>query len=57
MVILNFCFKKFGFGLHADSVVLVGFLHGLRSVEVRSIFVPNPFKQMLGSLLPQLQLC
>ena len=23
MVILNFCFKKFGLGLHADSVVLV----------------------------------
>ena len=27
MVILNFCFKKFGFGLHADSIVLVDFLH------------------------------
>ena len=48
MVILNFFFKKFGFGLHADSVVLVDFLHVLRSVEVRFISAPNPFKLMLG---------
>ena len=44
MVILNFCFKKFGFGLHADSVVLVDFLHVLRSIEVRFISTPNPFE-------------
>ena len=48
VVILNFCFKKFRFGLHADSVVLVDFLHVLRSVEVRFISVPNPFEQTLG---------
>ena len=48
MVILNFCYKKFRFGLHADSVVLVDFLHVLRSIEMRFIFAPNPFKQMLG---------
>ena len=44
MVILDLCFKKFRFGLHAGSVVLVDFLHILRSVEMRSISVPNPFK-------------
>ena len=33
MVILNLCFKKFGFGLDAGSVVLVDFLHILRSVK------------------------
>ena len=44
MVILDLCFKKFGFGLHAGSVVLVDFLHILRSVEMRFIFAPNPFK-------------
>ena len=48
MVILNFCFKKFGFVLHADSVVLVDFLHVLRSTEVRFISMPNPFEQTLG---------
>ena len=45
---MNFCFKKFGFGLHVDSVVVVNFLHVLRSVEVRFISVPNPFEQTLG---------
>ena len=48
LVILDFCFKKFGFCLHADSVVLVDFLHVLRSIEVRFISAPNPFKQTLG---------
>ena len=48
VVILIFCFKKFGFGLHADSVVLVDFLHVLRYVEVRFISLPNPFEQILG---------
>ena len=48
VVILDFCFKKFGFCLHADSVVLVDFLHVLRSIEVRFISAPNPFKQMLS---------
>ena len=31
-----------------DSVVLVDFLHVLRSVEVRLISMPNPFEQTLG---------
>ena len=38
---------NFGFGLHVDSVVVVNFLHVLRSVEVRFISVPNPFEQTL----------
>ena len=50
MVILNFCFKKFRFGLHAESVVLVDFLHVLRSIKVRFISAPNPFKLTLGLL-------
>ena len=33
---------------NADSVVLVDFLHVLRSVEVRFISAPNPFEQTLG---------
>ena len=48
MVILNFCFRKFRFGLHADSVVLGDFLHVLRSIEVRFISAQNLFKQTLG---------
>ena len=44
MVILNLCFKKFGLGLHAGSVVLVDSLYVLRFVEMRFISVPNPFK-------------
>ena len=44
MIILNLCFKKFGFGLDAGSVVLVDFLHVLRSVEMRFISAPDPFK-------------
>ena len=38
-------FKKFGFSLHADSVVLVDFLHVLRSIEVRFISAPNHFEK------------
>ena len=48
VVILNFCFKKLRFGLHADSIVLVDFLHVLRSIEMRFISAPNLFKQTLG---------
>ena len=48
MIILNFCFKEFRFGLHADSIVLVDFLHVLRSIEGRFTSVPNPFEQALG---------
>ena len=48
VVILIFCFKKFGFCLHADSVVLVDFLHVLRSIEVRFISPPNPFERLVS---------
>ena len=48
VIILNFCFKEFRFGLHADSIVLVNFLHVLGSIEARFISAPNPFKQTLG---------
>ena len=48
MVILDFSFKKFRFCLHADSVVLVDFLHVLRSIEVTFISAPNPFEPTLG---------
>ena len=61
MFILNLCFMKFGFGLHAGSVVLVDFLHVLSeiqlSVKVRFISAPNPFHIDTWSLLQQLQLC
>ena len=45
---LEFCPKKLGFGLHADSIVLMNFLHILWSIEGRSVSVPDTFKQMLG---------
>ena len=44
----NFCFKEFRCSLHADFIVLVDFLHVLRSIEGRFISGPNTFKQMLG---------
>ena len=48
MIILNLCFKELRFGLHADSVVLVDFLHVLGSIEGGFISSPNAFKQTLG---------
>ena len=48
MIIPNFCLKEFRFGLHADSIVLVDFLHVLRSIEGRFVSAPNPFEQMLA---------
>ena len=47
-IVPNFCFKEFRFGLHADFIVLVDFLHVLGSIEARFISAPNTFKQMLG---------
>ena len=47
MILLNFCFKEFIFGLRADSIVLVDFLHALGSIEGRFISAPNQFEQML----------
>ena len=48
VIILNFCFKEFRFGLHVDSIILVDFMHVLRSIEGRFISEPSPFKQTLG---------
>ena len=48
MIVLDFCFKEFKFGLHADSIVLVNFLHVLGSIEGRFISLPYAFKQTLG---------
>ena len=48
VIILNFCFKELRFDLHADSVVLVDFLHVLGSIEDEFISSPNVFKQTLG---------
>ena len=50
VIILNFCFKELRFGLHADYVVLVDFLHVLGSIEGGFISSPNEFKQTLGLL-------
>ena len=48
VIFLNFCFKEFRFGLHADSIVLVDFLHVLGYIEGRFISAPNPFEQTHG---------
>ena len=37
MIVPNFCFEEFRFGLHADFIVLVDFLHVLGSIEGRLI--------------------
>ena len=50
MIILNFCFKELRFGPHADSIVMVDFLHVLGSIEGVFISLPNAFKQTLGLL-------
>ena len=50
MIILNFFFEELGFGLHADSIILVNLLHVLGSIESRSISSPNAFKQTLSLL-------
>ena len=47
-IVLDLCCKEFRFGLHADSVVLVDFLHVLGSIEGRFVSAPDAFKQMLG---------
>ena len=48
MIVLNFCFKEFRFGLHADSIVLMNFLHALGSIECTFVSGPDAFKQTLG---------
>ena len=50
MIVSNFFFEEFRFGLHADFIVLVDFLHVLGSIEGRFISTPNTFKQTLGLL-------
>ena len=44
----EFCFKELRFGVHADSVVLVNFLHVLGSIKGEFISSLNAFKQTLG---------
>ena len=48
VIILNFCLKEFRFGLHANSIVLVDFLHVSGSIEGRFTSAPNPFERTLG---------
>ena len=48
VIVLNFCFKELRFGLHADSIVLVDFLHVLGSIKGKFISAPDAFKQMGG---------
>ena len=47
VIVPNFCFKEFRFGLHADFIVLVDFLHVLGSIEGRFISAPNMFKRLI----------
>ena len=44
-------FKELRFGLHADSIILVDFLHVLGSIEGGFISSPNVFKQTFGLLM------
>ena len=48
MIVLNFCSKELRLGVHADSIVLVDFLHVLGSIEGGFISSPNSFKQTFG---------
>ena len=48
MIVLNFRFKELRFGLHADSIILMDFLHVPGSIEGGFISLPNAFKQTFG---------
>ena len=48
VIVLNFRFKELRFGLHADSIILMYFLHVLGSIEGGFISSPNAFKQKFG---------
>ena len=48
MIVLNFHFKELRFRLHADSIILVDFLHVLGSIEGGFISPLNAFKQTFG---------
>ena len=48
MIVLNLRFKELGFGLHADSIILMNFLHVPGSIEGGFISSPNVFKQTFG---------
>ena len=50
VIVPYFFFEEFRFGLHADFIVLVDFLHVLGSIEGRFVSAPNTFKQTLGLL-------
>ena len=45
MIVLNFCFKELRFVLHADSIILMNFLHVPGSIEGGFISLPNVFKR------------
>ena len=47
VIVLNFYYKEFRFGLHADSLVLVDILHVLESTEGRFTSAPNVLEQTL----------
>ena len=51
MIVLNFRFKELRFGLHADSIILMDFLHVPGSIEGGFISSPNAFKQRFGLFL------
>ena len=50
MIVLNFCFKDLRFVLHADSIILMDFLHVTGSIEGGFISSPNAFKQTTSGM-------
>ena len=48
VIVLNFRFKELRFGLHADSIILVDFLHVTGSTEGGFISLPNAFKYLVS---------
>ena len=48
VIVPNFCFKEFRFGLNADFNVLVEFLHVLGSIEGGFISAPNTLKRLVS---------
>ena len=49
MIVLNFCFKELRFSLHADSIVVVDFLHVLESIQGGFISLTNATNKCLVS--------
>ena len=48
VIVLNFCFEEFRSGLHAESIVMVAFLHVLGSIDFKFVSAPDAFEQTLG---------